>query len=55
MLYKGDKGVSDATRPPEDGPTEAGGLLASSLPLNIDGPTWMPDSTLKNLLTKHSS
>ena len=26
MLYKSDKGVSDEARPPENGPTEAGGF-----------------------------
>ena len=33
MLYKGDTGVNVAARQPEDGPTEVGSLLASSLPL----------------------
>ena len=31
MLYKGDKGVNVAARPPEGGPTEAQGHTASSL------------------------
>ena len=33
MLYKGDKGVNDAARPPEGSPAQAEGLLPSSLPL----------------------
>ena len=32
MLYKGDKGVDAAARPPEGGPVKAWGLLGSSLP-----------------------
>ena len=32
-LYKGDKGINDAVRPPEGGPTEAGDHSASVLPL----------------------
>ena len=32
VLYKGDKGVSDAARLPEGGSAEAGGPSASSLP-----------------------
>ena len=32
VLYKGDKGVHDATRPPAGGPAEAGGHMVSSLP-----------------------
>ena len=39
MLYKGDKGVSDAARPPEGGLSKAGGLSASSLPL-LDNADW---------------
>ena len=49
MLYKGDKGISDAARPPEGGPAEAEGL--SSLPWNIDCSERMPDSPLKSLGT----
>ena len=42
MLYKRDKGVSVAARPPEGGPAE--GLSASSLPLvSIPHPVRMPD------------
>ena len=33
MLYKGDEGVNDTVCPPEGGPAEAEGLLASNLPL----------------------
>ena len=32
MLYKGDKGVNDATCPPESDPAEAQGQSVSSLP-----------------------
>ena len=39
MLYKGDKGVNDAARPPEGGPAEVGGLSASSLPLQDNVPS----------------
>ena len=46
VLYKGDKGVNDAARPPECGPAEAGSLPASSLPWSIDCLAWMPDSPL---------
>ena len=52
MLYKGDKGVNDAARPPAGGPAEAGVFSALSLPWSIDRPTWMPDSPLKSLYTK---
>ena len=44
MLYKGDKGVSDAAHPLEGGPVEARGLLTSSLPLIFDTClAFMPD------------
>ena len=33
MLYKGDKSVNDAVRPPEGDPNKAGGFSASCLPL----------------------
>ena len=36
MLYKGDKDVNDAARPPEGSPAETRDLLASSLPWSID-------------------
>ena len=49
MLYKGDKGIYDASRPPEVGPAEAGGLLASSLPWDIGRLARMSDSLLKSL------
>ena len=52
MLYKGDDGVSDAARSSEDGPTEAGDLSASSLPLSIDRPARILDDQLKSLCTK---
>ena len=42
MLYKGDKGVNNAARPPEGSPAEVGGLSASSLPWNIDCPAVVP-------------
>ena len=48
MLYKGDKGVNDAARPPEGGLAEAGGLSTSSLPWSIDRPVRMPDSPLNS-------
>ena len=48
MLYKGDKDVSDAARPPEGGLAEVGGLSASSLPLMFDArPVRMPDDLAK--------
>ena len=43
VLHNGDKVVNIAARPPKDGPTEAEGLLASSLLLSIDRPARMPD------------
>ena len=50
VLYRGgDKGDNDADCPPEGGPLETEGLSASSLPLNIDRPAWMPGSPLKSL------
>ena len=52
VLYKGDKGVNDAASPLEGGPAEVGGLLVSSLPVNIDRPARMADSTLKSFCTK---
>ena len=36
VLYKGDKGVSDASRPPEGGTAETEGLLTSSLLIKFD-------------------
>ena len=42
VLYKGDKGVNDAARPPKGGPAEAGDLSASSLPWNITPPVVTP-------------
>ena len=51
-LYKGDKGVNNAARPPECDPTEVWGLSASSLTFNIDRPAWIPKSPLKSLCTK---
>ena len=39
MLYKGDKGLNDAARPPESGQDEAGDFSASSLPL-LDNARW---------------
>ena len=50
MLYKGDKGVTDAARPPEHGPAEAGGISTSSLPVMFDArPVRMPDGPAKKL------
>ena len=46
MLYKSDKGVYNAASPPEGRPADAGSLLASSLPLNIDRPARMSDSPI---------
>ena len=51
MLYKG---VNNAASPPKDGPAEAGGLSASSLPFSIDRPSRNLVSTLKSLSAKHS-
>ena len=50
VLYKSDKGVSDAACPPKCGPAEAGGLSTSSLPFMFhaclafvpDGPAKKP-------------
>ena len=39
MLYKGDKGVNDAARPPEGGSTKLMGLSASCLPLLDNAPS----------------
>ena len=48
MLYKGYIGVKKAACPFEGGPTEAGGLSASNLPLiSIHHPTRMPDGPAK--------
>ena len=48
VLYKRDKGVNVAARPPEGGPAEAGDLSASNLPLiSIPHPARMPDDTAK--------
>ena len=43
MLYKGDKGVINAAHLPESGPTEVGGLSASSLG---EGKFWIQPAVL---------
>ena len=48
VLYKGDRGVSDAARPPEGGLAEAVDLSASSLPGSIDRPARTPDRPLNS-------
>ena len=48
ILYKGNKGVNDAARPPKGGPVEAGSLSATSLPWGIDRTTQMQDSPLNS-------
>ena len=49
VLYKGDKGISNATRPIKGGGlAEAVALSSSSLPWSIDRLVWMPDSPLKS-------
>ena len=49
---QGWQSVNEAARLPESNPVEAGRLSASSLPLNIDHPARMPDSSLKILSAK---
>ena len=48
MLFKSDKDVNDATRPPKGGPAEAEGFSALNLPLIFDiPPAQMPDDLAK--------
>ena len=48
MLYKGEKGVNVAARPPEGGPAEVEVLSPSGLPLiSISIPARMPDGPAK--------
>ena len=46
MLYKGEKGVNVATRPPEGDPAEAGDLSASS------HVAWPPAKNVRNFAEK---
>ena len=43
VQYKGDKGVNDAARSPEGGPTEAKGFICLCLPPDR---TWLIDSII---------
>ena len=52
MIKTGQQGVNDAARPPEGGPTEAGGFQPQVCHGAIDRLVRMPDSQLKSLCTK---